>query len=97
MGLLTKEVEILLSSRIIKYYEDLGYYIPREGFVNGKPTVKRGTKIKVRVDDLLENSNVFVDVECDVCKKILPMKYQTYNMCRHNDKYYCNHCKICGR
>ena len=29
MGLLTKEVEVVVNSRNVKYYEDLGYDIPK--------------------------------------------------------------------
>ena len=29
MGLLTKEVEVVVNSRNVKYYDDLGYDIPK--------------------------------------------------------------------
>ena len=50
VGLISKEVEILLSSKNIKYYEYLGYEIPRY-YNKRKKTMceKRGTKIKVIV------------------------------------------------
>lgn len=69
MGLITKEVEVELSSNTIKYYENLGYKIPRIRNKWRKYTVPRGTKIRVKVKDLKYNSRTIVDVECDNCKK----------------------------
>lgn len=51
MGLITKEVEILLTNNV-KYYEDLGYKIPREKNKQGKLTVPIGSKILVKINDL---------------------------------------------
>ena len=36
MGLLTKEVEVVVNSRNVKYYEDLGYDIPKRYDKNKK-------------------------------------------------------------
>lgn len=70
--LLTKEVEINLHPSNIDYYEKLGYKIPRyrnKHDNKGVLRVKRGTKITVKTSDLLPNSSVMVDIECDCCKK----------------------------
>lgn len=93
MGLITEEVEVILSSKTIEYFEKLGYEIPRRIDKYNVSRVKRGSKIKVKVLDLMQNSNALVDVECDNCKKIMLMKYEAFNLCRRNEKYYCNQCK----
>ena len=94
MGLISKEVEILLSSKNIKYYEYLGYEIPRY-YNKRKKTmcVKRGTKIKVIVKDLPIGSHIKVKVKCDYCGKEYELKYQDYVKHNHEGK---NYCKICS-
>ena len=53
MGLLSTEVEVRLTGSNIKYYEDLGYEIPRYfNKNNNKYMVKRGTTILVKIKDL---------------------------------------------
>ena len=94
VGLISKEVEILLSSKNIKYYEYLGYEIPRY-YNKRKKTmcVKRGTKIKVIVKDLPIGSHIKVKVKCDYCGKEYELKYQDYVRHNHEGK---NYCKICS-
>ena len=94
MGLISKEVEILLSSKNIKYYEYLGYEIPRY-YNKRKKTmcVKRGAKIKVIVKDLPISSHIKVKVKCDYCGKEYEIKYQNYTRHNHDGK---NYCKICS-
>lgn len=91
MGLITKEVEVVLNSSNIKYFENLGYIIPR---VKGRcgVTTPRGTSIVVLVKDLLQNSKTLVDVKCDGCKELLHMQYGEYFHHNHDGKYYCVHC-----
>jgi len=102
MGLLTKEVEIKLHSKNIKWFENKGYNIPRTINKYGNLTVSKGiTSIKVKVIDLLDNSTALVDVQCDNCKEILyGMKWGDYKKYVHEDgKYYCNKCatKLLGK
>lgn len=92
MGLITKEVEVELSSNTIKYYENLGYKIPRIRNKWRKYTVPRGTKIRVKVKDLKYNSKTIVDVECDNCKKKYQIQYQSYSTRNDNGKITCHHC-----
>lgn len=91
MGLITERVDVPLNSRNIKYYEDLGYEIPR---VKGRwgITTPRGTTIMVDVNDLPLYSNIIVDVKCDGCENMLHMQYGEYVHHNHNGKYYCVHC-----
>lgn len=93
MSLLDKEVEVSLSSRNIKYYENLGYNIPR---VKGKwgITVPHGSKIIVKLEDLTKGSGVKVNVKCDNCGKISHIKWYDYNKCLHNGFYYCLQCAL---
>lgn len=92
MGLISTEVEVILNNKTIKYYEDLGYEIPRYKNKWEKSVVKRGTKITVKVEDLPKSSKVEVDVTCDCCRKDYRMKYQDYNRYNHDEKIYCNKC-----
>ena len=91
MGLVTKEVEINISGSTQKYYENLGYEIPRRK-KNGRMSVQRNAKIIIKTEDLSEKSNIHVDVECDGCKKILNLKYLVYIKYRHGVSYYCHSC-----
>lgn len=93
MGLITKEVEITLQGKNIKYYKNLGYSIPREKDKWGNISVPRGSKIKVNVKDLTDYSTAQVEVECDGCNKILNMQYQNFSRyVKSNNKYYCVDC-----
>ena len=96
MGLISTEVEIILGSNT-KYYEILGYIIPKKVGYKNKIVVDTSVKLKVKVKDLPKGSSVFVEVKCDNpnCKNphLKPMKYQVYNRYVHSDgKYYCNAC-----
>lgn len=76
--ILDEIVWVSLSGSNIKYYESLGYNIPRS-YANGRKdriTVKRGTKILVRVKDLQEGSKADVNVKCDYCSNDFIRPYQ---------------------
>jgi len=91
--LITKEVEVGLGAGMGNHYEGKGYKIPRYNR-RGKMTIKQGTKIMVNVEDLLDESDVLVEVECDGCGKPLDkikwIKYKKY--VHDDDKYYCEKC-----
>ena len=90
--LLTKEIEIKLSNKAIPHYENKGYIIPRHINKNGRSQVKRGTKILVKTEDLLNGSNIKVDCSCDMCGKLYNMFYYDYLNRNHDGKTYCNDC-----
>ena len=91
--LLSKEVEVTLEGKTTKYYEALGYKIPRRKNKWGKITVPQGSKIKVNVEDLPKNSHFEVDIECDYCHTPNSISYSKYNAHLHKDgKYYCHYC-----
>jgi len=94
--LITKEVEVGLKSQTIKWYEDKGYEIPRRIDKYGKNRVKKGTKIKVKVEDLTDSSDVPVNVQCDGCGELLEdIRWHSYKKCVKQDgKYYCLKCAM---
>ena len=95
MGLISKEVEVVLQGTNIKYYEELGYEIPRKRNKYGQVTIARGTKIKVKIEHLPLNSSCLVEICCDNCKEISTKKYSVYTKCSQEDgRYYCKKCAM---
>lgn len=99
--LLTKNIEVSLHGDRIKYYENLGYIIPREERVKiykGKTykyfAVPKNSKITIDVKDLSEKSNVLVEVKCDNCDSVYKIKYHSY--LEHKDKDFGDLCKKCS-
>lgn len=91
--LLTKEVDVKLGARNIKYYEDLGYEIPRSIGRLGKLVVVPGTTITVRIEDLQPYSRVLVDVLCDNCKtNISHIRYRDYTNYSKDGLHFCPSC-----
>lgn len=96
--LLTKEVEVELSSANIEHYRELGYFIPiyKLGKKNPKEVVKRGTKIIVKVEDLPKGSHAEIELLCDYCKEtIIKRYYKDYLRLKSKqiDKDCCDKCK----
>ena len=95
MGLLSTEVEVSVNSQV-KYFESLGYEIPRYIDVNGDLRVKRGTTIKVKISDLKTCSLALVPVSCDYCDNKDEIVYQQYYKTTHSNttdgKYACPSC-----
>ena len=93
MGLITQEVEVIIHNKTIKYYENLGYKIPRRKDKWGDINVPRGTKIKIKSKDLTHGSKVRVDVKCDNCGVVKNIYWNDYNKVVKDDgKYYCVNC-----
>jgi len=90
--LITKEVEVELSGTNIEYFENKGYEIPRRVDKQGRENVKRGTKIKVKVEDLKDNSDALVSVQCDDSGEILEnVEWKVYKYhVKENGEYYYN-------
>ena len=78
MGLISKTVWINVGTNT-KYYEELGYKIPKRKDFRGRISVPKGTKIEVRVEDLKVNSHTIVEYKCDNCGGDFPCTYQNYN------------------
>ena len=95
MSIISKEVEVTLDAKGIIRYEKLGYDIPKYFCkIHKKFKVKRGTKIKVKVEDLSKNSSNKIKVKCDNCGKEYYIAYYNYNKYLHEGK---NYCKRCGK
>lgn len=87
MGIITKEVEIKVNGYTAGYYESLGYKVPTKRA--SKSTYERYKKefvydtsktITVKVNDLPKNSEIHIDVLCDMCNKsVASMRYVDYN------------------
>jgi len=95
--LLTEEVEIVINVKHIKYYENLGYTIPRYEDRRGRISVKRGTKIIVKIEDLQKGSTQKIKVLCDHCKENISEKsYFDYlaEMQRNDNINICDKCRI---
>ena len=102
MPILTKEVEVKIRNNDIKYYENLGYEIPKkkssesyykkykERFVYdlSKPII-------VKVEDLSKGSHAIVEVLCDYCNEtIVNIPYYKYNNAlKYVEKIACKNCK----
>lgn len=93
--LYSKEVDIVLSSSNMKYYEDKGYYIPREKNKINRIVVPRGTKIRVKIEDVPVTSGVEVLVECDICHSIVSRKYIDYIRRMEKDEFKIDSCDNC--
>lgn len=94
MGLITKEVEVRLKGSNVKYFESLGYEIPRRLNQRGRISVPQDATIIVKVEDLQKGSNVKVNTNCDCCKREKSMTYNMYNKHSHNGLTYCYDCAI---
>jgi len=95
MGLITEKINVKLSSKNIKYYESLGYVIPRVKTKWYDVSVLRGTEIEIFVNDLSYGSGEFVDCICDgvCCNKQMRIKWQNYIKNRKDDgTIYCISC-----
>lgn len=92
MGILNAEIEVTLEPKTIKYYEALGYAIPRVKNKQGKYTVPKGTTILVSSIDLPKYSGKLIDVKCDCCNKEYKITKENYEKTRHGDKVYCRSC-----
>ena len=92
--LLTHEVEINITVRNARYYEDKGYEIPK---VYSKRTksmiVQNGAKVMVKVEDIAPTSKAKLQYECDCCHNVFTTNIGDWNRREHLDKgTYCKDC-----
>jgi hypothetical protein len=89
--IIQKTIEVSLHSKNIKYFESLGYNIPKYHRYGHKHLfVPRGSKITVKVSDLQPNYSKKVLCKCDVCGKEKEVIFQ--QITRHNGEYICIKC-----
>lgn len=91
--ILDEYVKITLNANNIKYFESLGYEIPRYKDSKGRMSVKSDTKIEIKVSDLSSGSHCLVNVACDICGKHKKLKYRVY--LKNIEKYNLYTCKDC--
>ena len=91
--ILDEYVKITLSPSNIKYFEALGYEIPKYKDEKGKTHVKMHTKLTVKVSDLNSGSHCMVNVACDICGKHNELEYRVY--LKNIKKYNLYTCKDC--
>ena len=73
-------VEVTVSAKTLKHYAELGY------------DVKCNDVIMVPPEHLTRGSHAIVDVECDICKKIIQKKYKQYLRGRTYNMDACSEC-----
>ena len=84
MGILTKEVEVKPTGKMIQYYKDRGY------------DAKYREPLMVKIEDLSDESCVTVDVLCDYCNEVIcNPTYRDYRK-RINKfgDYACSDCRL---
>lgn len=88
------EVEINVGGNF-KYYESLGYSVPKYKDNHGRMSVKRGTKIFVKFEDVPQKAHhIKIKVECDYCGKIYyPTIANYYRGHKKINKDACAECK----
>ena len=84
MSIKEKFVEVALCSANIKHYEKLNYPIPRYIDNRGRLKVKEGTKIWVKVSDLLPDSTVKITAICECCDKERILSFRDYRDICHD-------------
>lgn len=77
--LLTKNINVRITSNMVKYYRSLGY------------NEKCNTIINIPIEHLPKGSNLRVDVKCDMCGKVYTLQYCDYN--KVEGELLCSKCK----
>jgi len=95
MLVLPQEVEVGINGSNMKYYEDLGYEIPRQKNKQYKWTVPNGTKILVNVLDIPPKTSVHILVQCDYCGETYSTTMATYTKIHTKNKIQKDSCKNC--
>lgn len=91
----TKMVQVTVNYKNIMRYLELGYEF--NYFINkkGNPSVKRGTTIKVKVEDLDRQCGSIIEYECDYCHENIRVRFCDYM--RHKESIgEIDACKQCG-
>lgn len=93
--ILDEYIDVGITWKNKQKYEDLGYIIPTVyDDIHKKNVVKKGTKIRIKVSELSENSHEKIHAKCDYCGKDYYITYQSY--CKYIKKYgdyACSECK----
>jgi hypothetical protein len=94
MGLITKEVLVSISNNY-KYYENLGYEIPKYIDDHNRVSIKKGTIILVSINDLFHGSKIKVNCVCDNLGEIFSISFYRYlEKVKPDGKTYCHKCSM---
>ncbi len=95
--LVSEFVEVTLGSKNIKYYEDLGYEIPRTKNKQGKMTTPRGTTLLVKIEDVPPKSSARLYLKCDYCGEPFNRRFADHTFIMSKDikdnKDACENCR----
>lgn len=93
--MLTKEIEVRLGGGNTKYFENLGYNIPKKQHSRRKSisVYDLSKHLLVKIEDLPKESHVNVLMCCDICDKERNIQYREYNKFYINKQYICDNCK----
>jgi len=96
MGLMQMYIDVKNCSKTTKYYESLGYEIPKKISNRGIVVADYSKAIRVCVGDIPLSSTYKVKVKCDNCGCEHEIMYSNYirNIRLHGGYYYCHKC--CG-
>lgn len=94
--LLTHEVEINITVRNAKYYENKGYQIPKVYSKRMKGMIaQNGVKIMGKTEDVAPASMAELQYECDRCHNVFTTNVRDWNRREHLDKgVYCKDCAV---
>lgn len=91
--LITKTVEIKATLGNISKYEKIGYNFNDVYDTKNNKTVIKVDTIQVKLIDVPKHSKCRVLAECDCCKTIRNISYDSYNkVIKRNKKYFCRKC-----
>lgn len=96
MAILETEIMIKLPHAKIKYFELLGYEIPRHIDNQGKLRFTTGSQILVKVEHLTKGSHVEVTKICDDCGKRIPNQKYSNIINSRNRGDGKDRCSKCG-
>lgn len=93
--LITKEVEVQIGGKNAKYYESLGYIIPKKKHSKRDNVLVYDLSklLLVKVEDLPKESHIELLINCDVCGKERFIPCREYNKFYKNKQYFCDDCK----
>jgi len=73
--IIDKFTEVGVSGSNMKWLESKGYIMPKYKDKKGRISTKKGTKIKVKISDLMKTSGIKVKVKCEDCGKERYIEY----------------------
>lgn len=101
MTILEEDVWVEIGGNNLRYYESLGYDIPKRRRNNkvskDNLTVPRGTRILVKVKDLPRNSSTKITKICDICGNHIPNQEYGAVMSRRIERDGKDRCYKCGK